>query len=97
MGWTLPWYSSEHNDFNADLGLTTDRGETFGLSVFFRDGDRIFRSYFTTERGVETLGPPWTFLDLTPLGRQEEWEDSPKGWPQTPPYAWWRRHDEYDR
>ncbi|MDQ6801069.1 MAG: DUF899 domain-containing protein [Acidobacteriota bacterium] len=95
MGWTLPWYSSSGSDFNADFGLTTGGGETFGLSVFLRDGDRVFRSYFTAGRGVESLGPVWTFLDLTPLGRQEEWEDSPDGWPQTPPYIWWRRHDEY--
>jgi len=53
-------------------------------------------TYFTSERGVEALGSVWTFLDLTPLGRQEEWEDSPKGWPQAPPYNWWRRHDEYE-
>ncbi len=95
MGWTFPWYSSHDSDFNRDFGLSTDKGETFGLSVFLRDDDRIFRSYFTTERGVETLGPVWAFLDVTPYGRQEEWEDSPKGWPQTPPYSWWRRHDEY--
>jgi predicted dithiol-disulfide oxidoreductase (DUF899 family) len=58
-------------------------------------GDKIYRTYFTTSRGVEALGPAWTFFDLTPLGRQEEWEDSPEGYPQTPPYQWWRRHDEY--
>jgi predicted dithiol-disulfide oxidoreductase (DUF899 family) len=96
MGWTIPWFSSNGSDFNTDFGITTDNGETFGLSVFIRDGDRIFRSYFTTARGVEALGPTWTFLDLTPLGRQENWEDSPAGYPQTPPYQWWRRHDEYE-
>jgi predicted dithiol-disulfide oxidoreductase (DUF899 family) len=92
MGWTIPWLSLAGNDFNADCGITTD----FGLSVFIRDdqGD-AFRSYFTTGRGVEALGSNWTFLDLTPLGRQEEWEDTPEGRPQTPPYEWWRRHDEY--
>jgi predicted dithiol-disulfide oxidoreductase (DUF899 family) len=95
MGWTVPWFSSSKSDFNDDFGLSTKQGETFGLSVFFRDGDRVFRTYFTAGRGVETLGPAWTFLDLTPLGRQENWEDSPEGWPQTPPYVWWRRHDEY--
>jgi predicted dithiol-disulfide oxidoreductase (DUF899 family) len=95
MGWTVPWYSSHRSDFNVDFGLTTDEGETFGLSVFLRDGRRVFRTYFTTRRGVEALGSAWTFLDLTPFGRQEDWEDSPKGWPQTPPYEWWRRHDEY--
>ena len=95
MGWTLPWYSSSESDFNDDFGITTPKGETFGLSVFLRDGDSVFRTYFTNGRGVEALGPVWTFLDLTPYGRQEEWEDSPDGWPRTPPYEWWRRHDEY--
>ena len=96
MGWTIPWYSSEGTDFNSDFGLTTDQGETFGLSVFLRDGDDVYRTYFTDGRGVEALGSVWTFLDLTPLGRQEIWEDSPEGYPQTPPYEWWRRHDEYE-
>jgi predicted dithiol-disulfide oxidoreductase (DUF899 family) len=96
MGWTMPWVSSGGSDFNIDFGVTVDGRETFGLSVFFRDGDSIYRSYFTAGRGVETLGTVWTFLDLTPLGRQEAWEDSPAGWPKTSPYEHWRRHDEYD-
>ncbi len=96
MGWRIPWFSSAGSDFNSDFGLTSDAGETFGLSVFFRDDGRVFRSYFTTRRGVEALGSVWTFLDLTPLGRQEDWEDSPPGTPQTPPYQWWRRPDEYE-
>jgi predicted dithiol-disulfide oxidoreductase (DUF899 family) len=95
MDWTVPWFSSAGSDFNVDFGVTTDDGETFGLSVLLRDGDRIFRTYFTTARGVEALGSTWTFLDLTPLGRQEDWEDSPEGRPHSPPYQWWRRHDEY--
>jgi predicted dithiol-disulfide oxidoreductase (DUF899 family) len=92
MGWTIPWFSLAGNAFNDDCGVTTG----FGLSVFLSDGDRLFRTYFTTGRGVEALGSNWTFLDLTPLGRQEDWEDSPAGRPQTPPYQWWRRHDEYE-
>jgi len=95
MGWTFPWLSSEGTDFNKDFGVSTPQGETFGLSVFLRDGDDVYRTYFTNGRGVESLGPVWSFLDVTPLGRQEEWEDSPEGYPQTPPYEWWRRHDEY--
>ncbi len=103
MSWTVPWYSSFESDFNVDFGVGPDTpqphvhqdGETFGLSVFLRDGDSVFRTYFTTARGVEALGSVWTFLDLTPLGRQEEWEDSPAGYPETKPYVWWRRHDEY--
>ena len=97
MGWPQPWYSSSETDFNDDFGVTTPKGETFGLSVFLRDGDNAYRTYFTAGRGVEALGSVWTLLDLTPYGRQEEWEDSPEGWPQTPPYEWWRRHDEYGK
>jgi predicted dithiol-disulfide oxidoreductase (DUF899 family) len=105
MGWTIPWYSSFETDFNPDFGVGPETpqpdvyqdGETFGLSAFLRDGDGVFRTYFTTARGIEALGSVWTFLDLTPLGRQEEWEDSPEGYPQTKPYEWWRRHDEYER
>jgi predicted dithiol-disulfide oxidoreductase (DUF899 family) len=95
MGWTIPWYSSAGSDFNRDFGLSRPDGEGFGLSVFIRDGERVLRTYFTSNRGVEALGSVWTFLDLTPLGRQEEWEQSPPGRPQEPPYQWWRRHDEY--
>ncbi len=97
MGWQVPWVSSKSSDFNRDFGVTTDEGERHGLSVFLRDGDAVYRTYFTTARGVEPLGSTWTFLDLTPFGRQEIWEDSPEGWPQTEPYDWWRRHDEYGR
>jgi predicted dithiol-disulfide oxidoreductase (DUF899 family) len=104
MGWTIPWVSSSRSDFNVDFGVGPETpqagvyqdGESFGLSVFLRDGDDVFRTYFTTHRGVEALGTVWSFLDLTPLGRQEEWEDSPEGYPQTKPYEWWRRHDEYE-
>ena len=95
MGWEIPWYSSVGSDFNRDFGVTTDEYEIFGLSVFIREADDVFRTYFTSGRGVETLGTVWTLLDLTPLGRQEDWEDSPQGYPRTPRYEWWRRHDEY--
>jgi predicted dithiol-disulfide oxidoreductase (DUF899 family) len=94
MGWSVPWFSSSGSDFNVDFGVTVGDRETFGLSVFLRAGDVIYRSYFTTGRGVEGIGGISTLLDLTPLGRQEVWEDSPAGWPQTPP--WWRCHDEYE-
>lgn len=91
MGWTFPFVSTGEA-FNSDFGVTTG----FGLNVFLRDGDAIFRTYFTTGRGAETLGTPWTFLDLTPFGRQETWEVSPPGTRQTKPYQWWRLNDEYD-
>lgn len=95
MGWNLPWYSSDGSDYNRDMGAANDAGEAPGLSVFLRNGNDVFRTYFVSARGLEAVGSVWTLLDLTPYGRQEIWEDSPEGWPQTEPYRWWRRHDEY--
>lgn len=95
MGWTVPWYSSFDTDFNADFGVTVGEEEKSGVSVFLRDEATVYRTYFTSNRGDEMLGTGWSYLDLTPLGRQEAWEDSPVGWPQTPPYVWWRHHDKY--
>ena len=92
MGWSMPWYTAIGEDFQKACGTT----DYFALDVFLRDRDRVFLTYATTGRGVEALGSVWTFLDLTPFGRQEEWEDSPPGHPQTPPYSWWRPHDEYE-
>ena len=96
FGWTHPWYSSLGSDFNYDLGVSSDRGEGFGLSVYLRDGDDVYRTYFTKARGVDRLRLDFNLLDLTPLGRQEEWEDSPEGWPQDPTMSWIRLHDEYE-
>ncbi|MFI5959931.1 DUF899 domain-containing protein [Cryptosporangium sp. NPDC051539] len=91
MGWTVPWYSSYGSAFSDDLGL----GGMFGLSVLLRDGDDVFRTYFTSGRGVDRLRLDFNLLDLTPYGRQETWEDSPDGWPRTPTMQWLRPHDEY--
>jgi predicted dithiol-disulfide oxidoreductase (DUF899 family) len=92
LGWEIPWYTVIGEDFQEKCGTT----DYFALDVFLRDGERVFLTYATTSRGVEALGSVWTLLDLTPFGRQEEWEDTPPGRPQTPPYTWWRPHDEYD-
>jgi predicted dithiol-disulfide oxidoreductase (DUF899 family) len=91
MGWEMPWYTMV-DGFDADFGVD----EWHGTNVFVRDGDRVFRTYFVNNRGDEALGSTWSYLDIAPLGRQEEWEDSPDGYPQTPPYTWWNWHDEYD-
>jgi predicted dithiol-disulfide oxidoreductase (DUF899 family) len=91
MGWqAIPWYSLT-DEFDADFGV----GEWHGTNAFIRDGDRIFRTYFIDSRGDEAMGSTWSYLDITALGRQEEWEDSPDGYPQTPPYRWWNYHDAY--
>jgi predicted dithiol-disulfide oxidoreductase (DUF899 family) len=90
FGWTVPFYSAAGTAFNEDLGV-----DYFGISVLLRDGDDVFRTYFTTDRGVDRLRMDFNLLDLTPYGRQEEWEDSPEGWPQSPTMSWLRLHDEY--
>ncbi len=90
MGWEMPWYTVT-DDFDADFGVD----EWHGTNAFIRDGDRVFRTYFIDARGDEAMGSTWSYLDITALGRQEEWEDSPDGYPQTAPYEWWNWHDSY--
>ena len=90
MGWQIPWYSIT-DTFDADFGVD----EWHGTNVFFRDGERIYRTYFINNRGDEQMGGTWNYLDITPLGRQELWEDSPQGYPQSEPYKWWNWHDNY--
>jgi predicted dithiol-disulfide oxidoreductase (DUF899 family) len=91
MGWRMPWYTIT-DSFDADFGVD----EWHGHNVFFRDGKRVFRTYFINSRGDEAMGSTWSFLDISPFGRQEIGEDSPKGYPQTPPYKWWNWHDNYN-
>ncbi|WP_029116080.1 DUF899 domain-containing protein [Mycobacterium sp. URHB0044] len=95
MGWTLPWVSSGSTTFNEDFRTTVDGEERHAISVFLRDGDRVFHTWSTFDRGEESFMVVWDLLDLTPYGRQETWEDSPPNWPQQPPYEWMRLHDAY--
>ncbi|MES2253619.1 MAG: DUF899 domain-containing protein [Pseudomonadota bacterium] len=90
MDWKMPWVTLT-DSFDADF----DVGEWHGHNVFIREGDQVFRTYLINSRGDEAMGTVWSYLDITPFGRQEEWEDSPKGTPQTPPYKWWNWHDNY--
>jgi predicted dithiol-disulfide oxidoreductase (DUF899 family) len=90
MGWTMPWYTIT-DSFDTDFGVN----EWHGTNAFFRNSEGVFRTYFVNNRGDEAMGSTWSYLDMTALGRQEEWEDSPAGYPQTPPYKWWNWHDEY--
>jgi predicted dithiol-disulfide oxidoreductase (DUF899 family) len=90
MGWKMPWYSIT-DSFDADFGVD----QWHGHNAFIRDGDKIFRTYFINSRGDEAMGTVWSYLDMTALGRQEIWEKSPDGYPQTRPYKWWNWHDSY--
>lgn len=92
MEWGMPWYTII-DSFDKDFGVD----EWHGHNVFIRDDDKVFRTYFINSRGDEAMGTTWSYLDLTALGRQELWEDSPEGYPQTEPYKWWNWHDEYDK
>jgi predicted dithiol-disulfide oxidoreductase (DUF899 family) len=73
--WTVPWFSSFGSDFNYDFGVTDDEGEKPGLSVFLAEGEDVFHTYSTSARGVDILLGTYNYLDLTPLGRQEPWEE----------------------
>ncbi|HKP41071.1 DUF899 domain-containing protein [Mycobacterium sp.] len=91
MGWEIPWFTIT-DDFDKDFGVD----EWHGTNAFIRDDDgHIYRTYFINNRGDEVFVNTWSFLDMTALGRQEEWEDSPEGYPQSPPYEWWCWHDAY--
>ena len=91
MGCEMPWYSMT-DGFDADFSVD----EWHGTNAFIRDGDRVFRTYFIGARGDEAMGSTWSYVDVTALGRQEEWEDSPEGYPQTAPYQWWNYADAYE-
>ena len=89
MGWEhIPWYTLT-DDFDADL----DMAEWHATNAFIRDGSRVFRTIVTSVRDDEQMGNTWNYLDITALGRQETWENSPEGYPQTPAYGWWVWHD----
>jgi predicted dithiol-disulfide oxidoreductase (DUF899 family) len=91
MSWQhIPWFTIT-DSFDKDFGVD----EWHGTNAFIRDGDKVFRTYLINSRGDEQMGNTWNYLDITALGRQEKWEDSPRGYPQTQPYEWWNWHDEY--
>ena len=87
-----PWYTVVGDEFQNDA---RDDRVLLARRLLARRRPRL-PHLRDQGRGVEALGSVWTFLDLTPLGRQEEWEDTPGGRPQTAPYQWWRYHDEYE-
>ncbi len=101
-GWDIAWYSSFRSDFNYDFHVTLDpkvapqqynyhevkmEGEEHGLSVFFQMDDDVFHTYSAYARGTESLTDAYRLLDVTPYGRQQDFEVSPEGWPQRPTYG----------
>ena len=87
VGNTMTWYSTANSTFGTDVGAPPGGG--FAVNVFLRDGDSVYRTWHTNGRGTEQLGYSFALIDLLPYGRQEEWQDSPAGWPQQATYSRW--------
>ncbi len=87
VGNKMDWYSSSESSFGADVGAAPGAG--FAVNVFLRDGDTVYRTWHTDGRGTEQLSHSFALIDLLPWGRQEEWQDSPDGWPKSPTYSGW--------
>ncbi|WP_374197864.1 DUF899 domain-containing protein [Microbacterium sp. OVT16B] len=85
VGNRMQWFSSADSSFGVDMDAPPNAG--FGVNVFLRDGDTVYRTWHTEGRGTERLSHLQGLVDLLPYGRQEEWEDSPEGWPQHPTYS----------
>ena len=86
MGYTQPWYSVR--DLEEPVG-----GDMGVLATFLRDGDRVFLTYSTTDRGNEQYIGSFALLDMTPYGRGEAWQDNPEGWPEGQGPCWYWRSD----
>ncbi|HZN84184.1 MAG TPA: DUF899 family protein [Mycobacterium sp.] len=87
VGNKMEWYSSSESSFGADVDAPPGGG--FAVNVFLRDGDKVYRTWHTNGRGTEQLTYTFGLIDLLPWGRQEEWQDSPDGWPSRPTYSGW--------
>jgi predicted dithiol-disulfide oxidoreductase (DUF899 family) len=87
VGNKMTWYSTANSAFGSDVGAPPAGG--FAVNVFLRDGDTVYRTWHTNGRGTEQLSHSFALIDLLPYGRQEEWQDSPEDWPQSPTYSRW--------
>ena len=87
VGNKMTWYSTVNSPFGTDMGAPPDGG--FQVNVFLRLGDTVYRTYNTQGRGTEQLSHTFPLIDLLPYGRQEDWQDSPNGWPQSPAGSKW--------
>ncbi|HEX7351379.1 DUF899 domain-containing protein [Brachybacterium sp.] len=92
VGNRMDWYSTANSEFGADVDAPPGGG--FALNVFLRDGETVYRTWHSNGRGTEQLSHTFPFVDVLPYGRQEEWQDSPEGWPQSPTYDKWLDSEE---
>ncbi|MEO6122710.1 MAG: DUF899 family protein [Ilumatobacteraceae bacterium] len=93
VGNRMTWYSTANSPFGADMGAPPGGG--FQVNVFLRDDDTVYRTYNTQGRGTEQLSHSFPLIDLLPYGRQEEWQDSPAGWPKRATYSGWESSEAY--
>jgi predicted dithiol-disulfide oxidoreductase (DUF899 family) len=92
VGNAMTWYSTANSTFGGDVGAPLNGG--FAVNVFLRDGGTVYRTWHTDGRGTEQLSHLFPLVDVLPYGRQEEWQDSPEGWPQSPTYSRWASSQE---
>ena len=92
VGNKMTWYSTANSSFGTDVGAPAGGG--FAVNVFLRDGETVYRTWHTAGRGTEQLGSTFGLIDLLPYGRQEEWQEVPDGWPQSPTYSRWASSEE---
>ena len=95
VGNKMVWYSTANSEFGTDMGAPPGGG--FQVNVFLRDGDTVYRTYNTQGRGTEQLSHTFALIDLLPYGRQEDWQDSPDGWPQLPAGSKWAPSEAFAR
>ena len=95
VGNKMTWYSTANSGFGADMGAPPGGG--FQVNVFLRVGDTVYRTYNTQGRGTEQLSYTFALIDLLPYGRQENWQDSPDGWPQSPAGSNWAPSEAFAR
>jgi len=95
VGNQMTWYSTADSPFGADMDAPPAGG--FAVNVFLRQGDAVYRTWHTNGRGTEQLSHMFALIDLLPYGRQEQWQDSPDGWPQYPTYSRWASSAEIAR
>lgn len=87
VGNRMAWYSTADSPFGTDVDAPP--GGQFALNVFLREGDTVYRTWHTNHRGTEQVSHLFGLIDVLPYGRQEVWQDSPRGWPQHPTYSRW--------
>jgi predicted dithiol-disulfide oxidoreductase (DUF899 family) len=95
VGNKMAWYSTANSPFGDDMGAPLGGG--YQVNVFLRDGDTVYRTYNTQGRGTEQLSHTFPLIDLLPYGRQEEWQDVPDGWPQSPTFSRWPDAESFAR